>query len=112
MQIRFSFSGTGKTTCLVFRMWAMYMQYVEGKRQNTKQPRQLFVTKNPVLRGEVEKSFWNMGLAFRKRTNAHNDKHKHSLKHNYEPEEQQELEEGQFPLFLTASEWLNILGKK
>lgn len=93
-------SGTGKTTCLVFRMWAQYMGNPgEAKR---KRPRQLFVTKNSVLRSEVERSFRSMGLAWTRNvgTTLNGDKGGNS----YEPAE--------FPLFLTASEWLDILDKE
>lgn len=37
-------SGTGKTTCLVFRMWAQYMAYVE--RSDGMQPRQFFISES------------------------------------------------------------------
>ncbi|KAL7553719.1 hypothetical protein ACHAWF_017047, partial [Thalassiosira exigua] len=50
-------SGTGKTTCLVFRMWAQHASNVDGTKA---QLRQLFLTKNDVLCREVERSFKNM----------------------------------------------------
>lgn len=56
-------SGTGKTTCLVFRMWASATTH-DG---DDGQFRQLFMTKNDVLCREVERSFKNMGLAWTKR---------------------------------------------
>ncbi len=62
----FNFSGTGKTTCLVFRMWAQYAAYLDNSEGP--QPNQLFVTKNDVLRREVQRSFKNMGLAWRRRS--------------------------------------------
>jgi len=57
-------SGTGKTTCLVFRMWAQHASYTDGEAAKLQQ---LFLTKNDVLCREVERSFNNMGLAWRKR---------------------------------------------
>ena len=50
----------GKTTCLVFRVWAQYTEYLNG--QHGARPRQLFVTKNDVLCREVKRSFNNVGL--------------------------------------------------
>ena len=89
-------SGTGKTTCLVFRMWAQYTQYIDG--QHGARPRQLFLTKNDVLCREVKRSFNNMGLAWKKR---------------HDPtspvvEDGSEMEEVK-PKFLTSSEWLDAL---
>ena len=55
-------SGTGKTTCLVFRIWAQHTAYTNGL--NGSRPRQLFLTKNDMLCREVKRSFNNMGLAW------------------------------------------------
>lgn len=103
-------SGTGKTTCLVFRMWAQYMAYVD--KLKNRQPRQLFITKNGVLRNEVEKSFGNMGLAYRKRVD--DDVHDYNNNNVYEEKEEDTEHEadGRFPLFLTSSEWLDVLDKE
>ena len=46
-------SGTGKTTCLVYRLWKSYQNH----RQNDRLPRQIFVSKNPVFVKKVEKYF-------------------------------------------------------
>ena len=100
----FYFSGTGKTTCLVFRMWAQYASYFDGV-QNT-QPRQLFLTKNDVLCREVERSFKNMGLAWRKRSTKNPSKL--HLKEDIIRKEEQH-QESKLPIFLTSSEWLDIL---
>ncbi|KAL7553044.1 hypothetical protein ACHAWF_016289 [Thalassiosira exigua] len=87
-------SGTGKTTCLVFRMWAQYAASGQADL------RQLFLTKNDVLCREVERSFNNMGLAWRKRqvSSSRND-------------EREETDEGGSKLtkFMTSSEWLEAL---
>ncbi|KAL7540343.1 hypothetical protein ACHAXR_010608, partial [Thalassiosira sp. AJA248-18] len=88
-------SGTGKTTCLVFRMWAQYTEYIDG--QHGARPRQLFVTKNDVLCREVKRSFSNMGLAWRRR----NDPNASTLTEVRTEEER--------PKFLTSSEWLDNL---
>ncbi len=86
-------------------MWASFMAYTDDCNMNKMQPKQLFITKNPVLRDEVEKSFWNMGLAFKKRKEKRN-------KTNYDTKvddgRDQLVEKN--PLFLTENEWMNILG--
>ena len=63
-------SGTGKTTCLVYRMWGLYETYWRNAlKDNTPSLpslradsefvhlHQLFVTRSSVLRSEVEKNF-------------------------------------------------------
>ena len=102
-------SGTGKTTCLVFRMWAQYMAYVA--KQKGRQPKQLFITKNGVLRNEVEKSFGNMGLAYSKRVDEE-DLHDYSNNDFDEKEDTDAQADARFPLFLTSSEWLDVLDKE
>lgn len=72
---------------------------------NKMQPKQLFITKNPVLRDEVEKSFWNMGLAFKKRKKKQN---KTDCDTKVDDGRDQLVEKN--PLFLTENEWMNILG--
>lgn len=81
------------------------MAYVDEKASGKKRPKQLFVTKNPVLREEVEKSFWNMGQAYRKRANF-------DAQETIDDEDQDEHYRERNPLFLTSSEWLEILGKR
>ncbi|EJK77940.1 hypothetical protein THAOC_00191 [Thalassiosira oceanica] len=83
-------SGTGKTTCLVFRMWAQYASYADVSQGP--RPRQLFVTKNEVLCREVERSFRNMGLAWLKRGASTID-----------------VREEDKPKFITSAEWLDRL---
>lgn len=86
-------------------MWAQYMAYDEGSEG--KKPRQLFVTKNDILRKEVEKSFGNMGLAWRKHSETKNENI---------PQDEQDTSisesESKFPLFLTSNEWLDIIDKE
>jgi len=86
-------SGTGKTTCLVFRMWAQHTAYTNGL--NGSHPRQLFLTKNDMLCREVKRSFNNMGLAWAKRHDPN----------NISPAQA----ETERPTFFTASEWFNAL---
>ena len=88
-------SGTGKTTCLVFRMWAQHTAYKNGL--NGSRPRQLFLTKNDMLCREVKRSFNNMGLAWAKRDDPN----------NINPAEVDNA--GEKPIFFTASEWFDTL---
>ena len=90
-------SGTGKTTCLVFRMWAQYHEY----RQQGARPRQMFLTKNEVLCREVQRSFNNMGRAWRKRIKTNDPA-------AIEPD-WSTITDAEKPKFLTSSEWLEAL---
>ena len=97
-------SGTGKTTCLVFRMWAQFMAYDDERDR----PRQLFVTKNDVLRKEVQKSFLNMGLAWRRKASRTNGTIPDQPDSDSTCPTSTDRGE-RFPLFLTASRWLELL---
>lgn len=88
-------SGTGKTTCLVFRMWAQWI----SSSESCDRPRQVFLTKNNVLCNEVQRSFNNMGLAWRKRTQDNV-----SSLAGVEPDNA--------PKFMTSSEWLDLLDEE
>ena len=90
-------SGTGKTTCLVFRMWAQFHEY----RQQGSRPKQMFLTKNEVLCREVQRSFNNMGMAWRKRIESNDPA-------SIEPD-WSTLSDAEKPEFLTSSEWLEAL---
>lgn len=95
-----------KPQCLVFRMWAQYMAY-EAKGVK---PQQLFVTKNDVLRQEVEKSFQNMGLAWRKKNPSSENTGSSVDKGAPVSDNCSESSPGvSTPLFLTSHEWLEIL---
>ena len=84
-------------------MWAQYMSYVEASEGA--QPKQLFVTKNEILKEEVQKSFENMGLAWRRRKRTN---HTEALK----VVSSTETGTRSFPLFLTSGEWLDLLDKQ
>ena len=93
-------SGTGKTTCLVFRMWAQYASYADAEKVNdAPRPRQLFLTKNDVLCPEVKRSFKNMGLAWRKRKIVNE-------------EDCNVVSSDNDPKFLTSREWLTLLDQE
>eukprot|EP00978_Attheya_sp_CCMP212_P044437 scaffold310376_cov33-Attheya_sp.AAC.1 len=83
-----------------------------SQSSQTAQPRQIFVTKNDVLRNEVEKSFNNMGLAWQRRSDT-NQKSGSDNQHIVEPYNTEDVPNKRgwtkFPLFLTSSEWLEIL---
>ncbi|KIM51664.1 hypothetical protein SCLCIDRAFT_33253 [Scleroderma citrinum Foug A] len=51
-------SGTGKTTSMLFKMLAI--QRAWEKAPETPKPRQLFVTKSPILAAKVEECFTNL----------------------------------------------------
>ena len=92
-------SGTGKTTCLVFRMWSRFMAY----HKSGVRPKMLFLTKSEMLKSEVERSFQNMGLAWFRRS-----KELESF-HDKERSELSIIDGEGSPLFLTAGEWLDLL---
>ena len=75
-------------------MWAQYTEYIDG--QHGARPRQLFLTKNDVLCREVQRSFNNMGLAWRKR-------------HDPNASTPKEVRAEDRPKFLNSSEWLDDL---
>jgi len=85
-------SGTGKTTCLVYRMWSRFLAYQEAERR----PNMLFMTKSEMLKAEVEKSFQNMGLVLA---------HKSEKFNSYRSREHEQSN----PMFVTSSEWLDVL---
>jgi UvrD/REP helicase N-terminal domain len=70
-------------------------------------PRQLFVTKNDVLRREVEKSFVNMGYAFRRKAPSSSSGYGLTTI----ADSAASISECT-SLFLTAKEWLEILDNK
>ncbi|EKX42080.1 hypothetical protein GUITHDRAFT_111932 [Guillardia theta CCMP2712] len=90
-------SGTGKTSIAINRMWKMYscLSVNESKLQDYNQ---VFVTANRVLRDQVRKSFKNMQAGVQ-----HVDP-----KSDYPPSLWSVSSEA-FPLFLTESEWLQML---
>jgi len=84
-------SGTGKTTCLVFRMWSQFMAYASNADLDAPRPRQMFLTKNDVLKIEVRKAFLSMGIAFRKTGGTDGNMRRY------------------LPKFFSSSEWLDSL---
>jgi hypothetical protein len=78
-------------------MWAQFMAYAAAEGS---QPRQMFVTRNAVLKNEVESSFQNMGLAWRRKVSNSRD---------VLPAPGAVTDAVKFPIFLTASEWLERL---
>ena len=70
----------------------MFAQHASTIDQETNAPRQLFLTKNPVLCNEVQRSFGNMGLAWRKLQKTHDNSDSTTP-----------------PKFLTSNQWLHAL---
>lgn len=81
-------------------MWAQYASYLDDSEGP--QPNQLFVTKNDVLRREVQRSFKNMGLAWRQRSKEVKNNGNSITKSS-------KNQDMKLPVFLTSSEWLDIL---
>ncbi|KAH7101437.1 P-loop containing nucleoside triphosphate hydrolase protein [Auriculariales sp. MPI-PUGE-AT-0066] len=52
-------SGTGKTTTLLFRILSRERAFKKDK-DNTRKPRQLFITQSRVLAGKVEEFYWKL----------------------------------------------------
>ena len=89
------------------------MSYVQASKGT--QPKQLFVTKNEILKEEVQKSFENMGLAWRRRQtkfDKSSDEIKNATTEGVAVDCSPENEPRCFPLFLTSGEWLDILDKQ
>ena len=66
-----SLTFIGKTTCLVFRMFAQHVSYAD--KEDT--PQLLFLTKNRILCNEVHRAFKNIGLAWQTRNEGDNRAH-------------------------------------
>lgn len=84
---------------MVFRIWSQYKSYYDDMHEA---PRQLFVTKNTILRNEVERSFRNMSMAYS----------------NIDPETNKTIGDNgrlqsndafAFPIFMTSADWLDAL---
>jgi predicted NACHT family NTPase len=93
-------SGTGKTSIAVGRMWFKYKSwYIDRQAGLPNSYHQIFVTANRVLRDQVRKSFYSMKHGF-------NSSSKPPTEY---PSSFKEIADGQFPLFLTQTEWLLML---
>ena len=85
---------------MVFRIWSQYQKYYEDMQVA---PRQLFVTKNTVLRNEVERSFRNMSMAYSKVQSSKIGGDSEDVRNDSDPE---------FPIFMTSAEWLDALDRR
>jgi tetratricopeptide (TPR) repeat protein len=90
-------SGTGKTTCLIYRLWERYRR---ATTPDSRRRRQIFVSKNPVFVKKVEKYF--EGLL--KGSNLLREQSKRRG-----PLSLKEISSNEFPLFLTAREYFAML---
>ena len=121
-------SGTGKTTCLLYRMFLNYHAYWRSFFKGTRvfdgghsHHNQLFVTSNPVLRAEVRRYFTGMVAgcsADEVSEGGGEDGGVAPLPYACPPGESSGLpghslsglgDKGSFPLFLTKREWLVAL---
>ena len=81
---------------MVFRMWGQYQKYHNAMQVA---PRQLFVTKNTVLRNEVERSFRNLSMAYNKTGSDI----------VWDTSDSQKDGDFKFPVFMASAEWLETL---
>ena len=89
-------SGTGKTTCLIYRLWERY-QTRRTQTQAKKFLRQIFISKNPVFVKRVENYFGKLSLG----SGIAREKVKETSL--------QKIHSDKFPLFLTAREYFAML---
>lgn len=109
-------SGTGKTTCLVFRLWARYKAWLDFSRGNGNAPEsgedeapfhQLFLTANSVLRSEVRHFFNNLR---RSDASVHrNEERQSALECGLDFPSLKNVPSNRFPLFVTTREFLVLL---
>ena len=132
-------SGTGKTTCCLYRLWNEFHNYknvtdcsaessiddsatadLDGPHDNTSTPQQhcppleqlhqVFVTKNPILCAQIKKRFYDLAAG-----NEHCKLHLPFEEHDV-PTCLQNVEDLAYPLFLTAQQFYilldNSLGEK
>jgi hypothetical protein len=108
-------SGTGKTTCLLYRMWRNFVNFWEKTAGMESEPaahngpcseslHQLFVTKNPVLCDRMKKNFTRLVRG------------RSTLKHLVDsqsdrrlPPRIQDVDDHSYPLFLTIRQFLVLL---
>ncbi|KAL4065819.1 hypothetical protein V8B97DRAFT_1114496 [Scleroderma yunnanense] len=118
-------SGTGKTTSMLFKMLAT--QRAWEKAPETRKPRQIFVTKSPILAAKVEECFTNLvdsiALAgfsqeeLRELRSRTNDEKRRRLidplnATDYRPgtpRKFSELEDHDFPLFITFDQLARMI---
>ena len=116
-------SGTGKTTCLVFKMFRDYSAYWEravtagpwipvqsagGKVEGLRHLRQVFVTMNPVLRTEVEKVFKTIATHQAKALGVAPPS---GLKGSAGLSRLDRVDDARHPLFLTEPDLLRLLDR-
>lgn len=102
-------SGTGKTTCALYRMWFQFLQH---HQQPASGPlRQLFITANPVLRGEMERIFDNLRQAhFPSSSSIYFTPEECAQGLNARPPTfRTGMSAKHFPLFLSSREWVLML---
>ena len=101
-------SGTGKTTCCIYRMWNQFRQYWEqaisaAVPDKTSHLHQVFITKNSVLCRQIKRSFYNM-VASHRYLSQHLGYEAYKL-----PSSLQMVHDLAYPLFLTSKEFFVTL---
>ncbi|GMH41224.1 hypothetical protein BSKO_09134 [Bryopsis sp. KO-2023] len=97
-------SGTGKTTCAVYRMWAQWL----ASRKHREDPyHQVFLTASATLKEQVEKTFRKLQAAVLSK-----DQLQHVIdlgKNVYPFRPFRDIPSEAFPLFLTTRQFLRML---
>lgn len=96
-------SGTGKTTCAVFRMWARWLAF---RHHSTEPFNQIFLTANPKLRSEVAKQFHKLRAAILR--DADESKRLEELS-NQPYTSLADIPSDAFPLFWTTKQFLRAV---
>ncbi|KAL0051116.1 hypothetical protein WJX82_002309 [Trebouxia sp. C0006] len=96
-------SGTGKTTCAVFRMWARWLTF---HHHSTEPFHQIFLTANPKLRSEVAKQFHRLRAAIL-RDSEESKRLEELSKQDYSS--LKDIPSDAFPLFWTTKQYLRAV---
>ncbi|DBA81851.1 TPA: hypothetical protein ACH3X1_007570 [Trebouxia sp. C0004] len=96
-------SGTGKTTCAVFRMWARWLTF---HHHSTEPFHQIFLTANPKLRSEVAKQFHRLRAAMLR--DSEESKRLEELSKQDYPS-LKDIPSDAFPLFWTTKQYLRAV---
>ncbi|GMH41232.1 hypothetical protein BSKO_09142 [Bryopsis sp. KO-2023] len=97
-------SGTGKTTCAVYRMWA---QWLASQKHREDPYHQVFLTASATLKEQVEKTFRKLQAAVLSK-----DQLQHVIdlgKNAYPFRPFRDIPSAAFPLFLTTHQFLRML---
>ncbi|KAL5633836.1 hypothetical protein ACGC1H_005876 [Rhizoctonia solani] len=110
-------SGTGKTTCIVFKMLGVERRFEEGEEAK---PRQVFITQSPALAQKVQEYYRSLIRTYSNRSDprGHNapedkgilaDSRDEGMESLGLPSRYSLLEDQHFPLFLSFSQFCSLL---